>query len=165
MIFVRLVYSNLRCPRGCLTRACAAVYSGVHRLRGLSCTPSLSAALATVPNVFVPDSTFRGSSLAGWHTLGQAQWRAENGEIVGTPAQGGNWLILDKSYQDVGFFASFRSTGGSKTGVLLRAEKTEHARAMWRLTGSPWIHNNAALSALYTGGRECIWRKLTGAIG
>jgi len=86
----------------------------------------ISVALATVPNVFVPDSTFRGSSLAGWHTLGQAQWRAENGEIVATPAPGGGWLILDKSYQDVGFFASFRSTGGSKTGVLLRAEKTEH---------------------------------------
>jgi hypothetical protein len=82
-----------------------------------------SAVLASVPIVFVPDSTFRGASLAGWHTLGQAQWRAENGEIIGSPGTGG-WLILDKSYQDVGFFAGFRCTGGCKTGVLLRAEKT-----------------------------------------
>src|SRR5439155_14909961 len=30
---------------------------------------------------------------------------------------------LDKSHQDVGFFASFRSAPASKAGVLLRAEK------------------------------------------
>jgi hypothetical protein len=84
----------------------------------------ISAAVATAPAVFVPDSTFRGSSLAGWHSLGQAQWRAENGEIVGNGGQGGGWLILDKSFQDTGFFASFRCTGGCKAGVLLRAEKT-----------------------------------------
>ena len=85
---------------------------------------AISAALAAVPTVFVPQWTLQGSSLSGWHTLGQAQWRAENGEIVGTPGQGGGWLVLDKSYQDVGVFASFRCTGGCKTGVLLRAEKT-----------------------------------------
>ena len=32
--------------------------------------------------------------------------------------------MLDKSYQDVNFFASFRCGGDCKTGVLLRAEKT-----------------------------------------
>jgi hypothetical protein len=84
---------------------------------------AISAAVATSPTVFVPDSTFKGSSLAGWHTLGQAQWRAENGELIANGAQGG-WLVLDKSYQDVGFFASFRAAGGAKAGVLLRAEKT-----------------------------------------
>ncbi len=58
--------------------------------------------------------------------LGQADWKAQNGEIVGTPKPGGSggWLVLDRSYQDVGFYASFRCTGGCKTGVLLRAEKT-----------------------------------------
>ena len=73
---------------------------------------AISAAVATAPSVFVPDSTFRGSSLAGWHTLGKAQWRAENGELIANAAQGGGWLILDKSYQDVGFFASFRCAAG-----------------------------------------------------
>jgi hypothetical protein len=75
---------------------------------------------------FRPDATVRGSSLNGWHALGQADWKALNGEIVGTPKPGGagGWLVLDRSYQDVGLYASFRCTGGCKTGVLMRAEKT-----------------------------------------
>ncbi|HEV8493772.1 MAG TPA: hypothetical protein VGR76_15955, partial [Candidatus Angelobacter sp.] len=39
---------------------------------------------ATGPS-FEPDVTFKGSSLSGWHTVGQASWRAENGELVGAP--------------------------------------------------------------------------------
>jgi Domain of Unknown Function (DUF1080)/FG-GAP-like repeat len=74
---------------------------------------------------FEPDVTFHGSSLAGWHTLGQAGWRAENGELVGTPqSSSGGWLMLDKSYQDVGLFAEFRCTGGCETGAIFRVEKT-----------------------------------------
>jgi len=75
---------------------------------------------------FIPDATFKGASLAGWHVLGQADWRAQNGEVVGTVKPGGNggWLVLDRSYQDVGFYASFRCNGGCRTGVLFRAEKT-----------------------------------------
>ena len=74
---------------------------------------------------FKPDVTVKGSALAGWHTLGQASWKAQNGEITGTPksAQGG-WLVLDKSYQDAAFYSSFRCGEGCKTGLLLRAEKT-----------------------------------------
>jgi len=73
---------------------------------------------------FVPTSTFKGSSLTGWHVLGQAEWRAENGEIIGTPKQaGGGWLMLDRSYQDIALYTSFRCTGGCKTGVLFRAER------------------------------------------
>ena len=33
--------------------------------------------------------------------------------------------MLDSSYQDIGFFASFRCAGNCRTGVLLRAQKTE----------------------------------------
>lgn len=75
---------------------------------------------------FIPDSTFKGSSLAGWHVLGQAAWSARQGELIGTVKQAGagGWLVLDHAYQDVGFHASFRCTGGCKTGILLRAEKT-----------------------------------------
>ena len=62
---------------------------------------------------FHPDSTFNGSTLTGWHTLGNATWQAQNGVITGTPAQpGGGWLVLDHSYQDVGFYASFQVRGG-----------------------------------------------------
>src|SRR6185436_16009195 len=74
---------------------------------------------------FVPDWTFQGSSLGSWRTLGDAGWRAENGEIVGVPktAQGG-WLILDKPLQDVQFAATFRCSGGCQAGVMLRAHST-----------------------------------------
>ena len=74
---------------------------------------------------FIPDVVFKGSSLTGWHKLGAAEWRAENGEIIATPKQeSGGWLLLDKGYQDVAFYSSFRCTGPCKAGILLRAQKT-----------------------------------------
>jgi hypothetical protein len=73
---------------------------------------------------FVPDVTFTGSSLAGWHTVGNAEWRAENGEIVGKPtAPGGGWLVLDKPYQDVGLYVEYKCSEGCQTGVLFRETK------------------------------------------
>ena len=78
---------------------------------------------AADPSHFRPAPAFNGTSLAGWHQTGQAEWRVEKGEIVGTPkSPAGGWLVLDKSYQDVGFFASFRCAAGCKTGVMLRAD-------------------------------------------
>ena len=94
---------------------------------------AVMAALATPPlpgsaasKNFVPDLVFTGSTLTGWRTMGEAKWRAENGEIVGTPGTsgGGGWLVADRSYQDVAFYASFRCSASCATGVLLRAEKT-----------------------------------------
>jgi hypothetical protein len=80
---------------------------------------------ASGPTHFRANPVFNGTSLAGWKPVGQAEWRVEKGEIVGTPtAPGGGWLVLDTSYQDTGFFASFRCASGCKTGVLLRAAKT-----------------------------------------
>ncbi len=75
---------------------------------------------------FHPDGAIKGSSLAGWHTLGQAEWKAVNGDLAGTakPGSAGGWLILDKSMQDVGINASFRCGEGCRSGVLFRAEKT-----------------------------------------
>ena len=74
---------------------------------------------------FAPDWTFQGSSLAAARMLGSAEWKAENGEIVGTPKTGeGGWLILDKPLQDVQFAATFRCTGGCRAGVMLRAQST-----------------------------------------
>ena len=73
---------------------------------------------------FSPDTTFHGSSLTGFHALGQANWRAENGELIGTPQNGGGgWLMSDRSYQDVALFANFHCTGGCETGALFRIEK------------------------------------------
>src|SRR2546425_12376691 len=82
-----------------------------------------SAVFAASPN-FLPDVVFKGSSLTGWHKLGQTDWRAENGEIIGTSKESGGWLVLDKGYQDIAFYAGVRCAGACKTGVLLRAEKT-----------------------------------------
>ena len=52
--------------------------------------------------------------------------KRRNGEVIGTVRQGGygGWLVLDRSYQDVGLYANFRCNGGCRTGILLRAEKT-----------------------------------------
>src|SRR5580704_2714181 len=83
-------------------------------------------AALSAPGDFVPDTTFKGSSLTGWHPLGQANWKAQNGEITGTVNAGGTggWLVSDQSLQDLQLYTSFRCTDGCKTGVLLRAEKT-----------------------------------------
>ena len=76
-------------------------------------------------NDFRPDSTFSGSTLAGWHTLGSSQWKAQSGELIGIASSaGGGWLVLDESYQDLNFFARFRCVNDCQTGVLFRAEKT-----------------------------------------
>jgi hypothetical protein len=88
------------------------------------------AALSIVPlagtrSTFIPDWTFKGSTLAGWQVLGNADWKAVDGELVGIPKSAdGGWLVLDKSFQDVEFGADFKCVSGCRTGVLLRAEKT-----------------------------------------
>jgi hypothetical protein len=93
----------------------------------LALVTAATLALPTLPGRaasrnFQPDVVFAGSTLAGWTPLGDAEWRAASGEIVGTP-KGGGWLVAEKAYQDVGFFSSFRCADGCVTGVLLRAEK------------------------------------------
>jgi len=65
-----------------------------------------SAVFAASQN-FRPDVVFTGSSLTGWHKLGQTDWRADNGEIISAPKESGGWLMLDKGYQDIAFYASF----------------------------------------------------------
>ena len=74
---------------------------------------------------FVADWTFRGSSISNFRALGDADWRAENGEIIGVPrSPAGGWLILDRPMQDTQFAATFRCTGNCRTGVMLRTETT-----------------------------------------
>jgi hypothetical protein len=84
-----------------------------------------SMAVTVTAQNYPTDKKYTPTSLAGWHVLGDAAWRVENGEYVGTPkAPNGGWLVLDQSFQDTGFFARFKCTGGCRSGVLLRAEKT-----------------------------------------
>jgi len=73
---------------------------------------------------FAPDWTFKGSALTGTQQVGQATWRAENGEIIGTPTSpDGGWLLLDKGYQDVQFAALYRCAAACTAGVMVRSEK------------------------------------------
>jgi len=92
---------------------------------GLFVAGTLAVPVSGANGNFVPDWTFKGSALTEWQQLGQANWRAENGEIVGTPqtAEGG-WLVLNQSFQDIQLAASFRCAAACKPGVLIRAEKT-----------------------------------------
>ncbi|PYR61827.1 MAG: hypothetical protein DMF91_08680 [Acidobacteria bacterium] len=62
---------------------------------------------------------FNGSSLAGWHPQGAAQWRVANGEIVGTSTAGPGWLVLDKGYQDIILTFAFHCST-CDAGVVLR---------------------------------------------
>ena len=74
---------------------------------------------------FVPDWTFKGSTLTGMQQIGQVTWRAENGEIIATPqTPEGGWLLLDRKYQDLQFALSFRCSGACSAGVMVRSEKT-----------------------------------------
>ena len=97
----------------------------------LAAVPVLLSAIFAATHDFTPDYVFRGSTLAGWHALGQANWRAENGEITATPqSSDGGWLVLDKGYQDLDFYTEFRCAGECNIGVLFRAEKT--AEGGWK---------------------------------
>jgi hypothetical protein len=78
------------------------------------------------PATFKPTVTFAATTLAGWHPLGSATWKAAGGEFVGTAPAGssGGWLVLDKGYQEVQLYASFKCSDPCSAGVLIRAAKT-----------------------------------------
>jgi hypothetical protein len=73
---------------------------------------------------FDADAALTGSSLDGWRPLGDARWRAENGEVVVTGGASGGWLLSEKAFEDVAVVASFRCAVSCRTGVLVRGEAT-----------------------------------------
>ena len=76
---------------------------------------------AADPPDFKPDATFTGSALTGWRVIGQADWQAQNGELVARGrSDAGGWLVMDKPLQDLQFFANVRCDRPCRTGVLLR---------------------------------------------
>ena len=86
----------------------------------------LSAQGTQNPAEFAPDGAVKGSALTGWKVVGDADWKAQNGELIGTAKAGGagGWLVMDKGFEDVQLFTNYRCTGACKSGVLLRAKKT-----------------------------------------
>jgi hypothetical protein len=75
---------------------------------------------------FRADYKFTGTALTAFKPLGQADWKVQGGEIVGTPKDAnGGWLLLDgKAFQDTQIYASVKCVAGCKAGFLMRAEKT-----------------------------------------
>lgn len=72
-------------------------------------------------------------TLAGWKIHGPGDWRLEHGEIAGTirtSGGAGTWLVLDRSYEDVGIQLSFRC-GNCESGLLFM-DKTD-------LTGGTYV--------------------------
>ena len=124
---------------------------------------ALSTMALTAQQNYVQDATHK--TLAGWHVLGDATWRAENGEFVGSPTSpAGGWLVLDRSLQDVGVFARFRCEQGCKTGVLLRAEKTaDGMKGIYVATAGD--EPGAYAIKLDAGGRELSRERLRTAGG
>jgi hypothetical protein len=93
-------------------------------LYGTAISLSLTAAWASGPH-FAADAGLKGSSLQGWHVLGNAQWHAKDGELVGSPQSGGGgWLVLDQSLADAAFYADVLCNAPCESGVLFRMEKT-----------------------------------------
>ncbi len=117
----------------------------------------------------VAAQTFRAdravTSLAGWTPLGQADWKMENGAIVGTPkSAGGGWLMLDQGFQNVAVFTELTCAGGCKAGVLMRVEKTAEGRKglFYSLTEGDL---NAYAIRLDAQGRELGREKLAPGVG
>src|ERR1700694_4184791 len=72
---------------------------------------------------FAAGAKFTDSGINGWHTLGDAQWTASGGIITGKASRLPGWLVLDHSYQDIGFYSAFRCDGDCETGILTRLSK------------------------------------------
>ena len=75
---------------------------------------------------FIPDWTFKGATLDEWKRVGKGDWTVQNGELVGkaSSADATSWLVLNQSFQDVGFHALFKCSKDSETGILFRMEQT-----------------------------------------
>ena len=104
----------------------------------------------------MPDWTFKGSVLTGTQQIGQATWRAENGEIIGTPTGAdGGWLLVNPGYQDVLVAGSFRCAAACSAGVMLRTERMPAGTKgiFTSLSGqprrqrSPWMRRAASPTA------------------
>src|SRR5260221_4786057 len=75
---------------------------------------------------FIPDYTFKGSTLTGWKSFGGASWSAQNGELIGTvkPSSSCGSLISDRSFQDIGINTLIKVPAGTEAGILFRGEKS-----------------------------------------
>lgn len=75
---------------------------------------------------FVPDSSFKGSGLSGWQSVGGAEWQAGDGKLSGKVTSEGaaGLLVLNRSFEDVGIHTLFTCTAGCEAGLLFRMQRT-----------------------------------------
>src|SRR5262245_11635552 len=93
---------------------------------GAVCGFVATSVLMAAGPTFRADYRFTGTALTAFKPLGNADWKVQNGEIVGTPKDaGGGWLLVNgKEFQDLQIFANVKCSAGCKAGFLMRAEKT-----------------------------------------
>ena len=52
---------------------------------------------AADPPDFKPDGRFTGSSLKGWQVVGDAEWKADDGQLAGrSTSEAGGWLMMSQ---------------------------------------------------------------------
>ncbi len=61
-------------------------------------------------------------SMAGWHTVGDANWHWEGNEIVANMASGISHLVTDASYGDFRIQAEFWNHEGANSGIFMRIQ-------------------------------------------
>ena len=86
----------------------------------------LATSVFTAGPTFRADYRFSGTALTDFKSVGSADWKVQNGEIVGTAKDtNGGWLLLGgKEFQDTQMYASVKCVGGCKAGFVMRVEKT-----------------------------------------
>jgi len=69
-----------------------------------------------------------GSSMSGWYTLGNGNWRVEDGAVVADKLTGkeNGFLVTDKSYRDFELHVEFWASNNANSGVYMRC-------------GNPWV--------------------------
>ncbi|HEY4325049.1 MAG TPA: FG-GAP-like repeat-containing protein [Mucilaginibacter sp.] len=75
---------------------------------------------------FIPDYTFKGSALTGWHTLGNNSWQASDREITVNTNNRSALLISNRSFQDIGLNLLVKVAPGAEAGIIFRLEKTSN---------------------------------------
>lgn len=93
-------------------------------------SPAISAGQGNIARTtgLSPLSLFDGASLTGWRIQGPAQWRVENGELLGScETRGGGWLATQRGFEDFVLKFAFRSSG-EEMGVLLRNASLDWSR-------------------------------------
>ncbi|MFL6451696.1 MAG: hypothetical protein ACJ746_29075 [Bryobacteraceae bacterium] len=80
----------------------------------------------TAGPTFRADYKFPGIALTDFKPLGAAEWKVQNGEIIGTPKDAaGGWVLLNgREFQETQIYAEVKCEGGCRAGILMRAERT-----------------------------------------